>query len=290
MMSNFDSTFIAHVRKSGPGVQTLEAHLDETASLSSSFSAKLGLPLCGRLLGLLHDLGKYSSKFQKYIRDARGMNGEDARIAAEKLQGTIDHATSGAQIVWEAHLAKRIPTPLAQILSVVIMSHHSRTGMADFVNLSGQSPFLNRVAKEEAKSYKNEVTKKASPTILKEVNQILDSSDLVDEYKNAIRRITDATTELVPRQNHFALLTRFLLSCLLDADRMSTADFENRTAAGFRSGGQSPCPSFVWIRGHSWFNWRDQRPSARISGLDLLKTWNFHHLANPATGVLVYER
>jgi CRISPR-associated endonuclease/helicase Cas3 len=239
-MSSFDHKYIAHVRESDDAIQTLEAHLEETATYSSSFSTNIGLPLCGRLVGLLHDIGKYSSAFQKYIRDITGLNGEDARIAAENLQGTIDHATSGAQFIWEAQSAKCIPSSLAQILSVVIMSHHSRTGMADFVDLSGQSPFLNRLGKEDAKTYKSEATGKASLAILNEINRIIDSPDLADEFKSAIGHINDATRDLVPRQNTFALLTRFLFSCLLDADRISTADFENPGAARFRTAGDAP--------------------------------------------------
>ena len=239
-MSSLDYTFIAHVRESDGVEQTLEAHLNETASLASSFSSVLGLPLCGRLLGVLHDLGKYSSKFQKYLRDVTGMNGEEARLTAEKEQGKIDHATSGAQLIWDAHSAKRIPSSLAQILSVVIMSHHSRTGMADFVNLSGKSPFLTRLGKSDERTHRSESTQKASPEILNEIGRILESPELVDEFKSVIGRINGATTDLIPRQNQLALLTRFLFSCLLDADRLSTANFENARSASFRTTGDTP--------------------------------------------------
>jgi CRISPR-associated endonuclease/helicase Cas3 len=239
-MPSPDFKFIAHVREADGLIQTVETHLHETASFCSSLSATIGLTLCGRLLGLLHDIGKYSSEFQDYIRDITGMNGEGARTAAEKRQGTVDHATSGAQLVWEAHSAKRISTALAQILSVVIMSHHSRSGMADFVDLSGRSPFLDRLGKADEKTHKREAIEKASPAVINEINQILGGSDLVEEFKSAIDRITSATSDLVPRQNTFALLTRFLFSCLLDADRVSTSDFENPRAASFRTTGDAP--------------------------------------------------
>ena len=228
--------FIAHVREFDGEIQTLEAHLDETAALCGAFAETIGLPLCGRLLGLLHDLGKYSSEFQSYIRDITGMNGDEAKADAEKKQGTIDHATSGAQAVWEAGIHKRIPASLAQILSVVIMSHHSRSGMKDFVDLTGRSPFLDRLGWSEARTHKNQALAKAAPEILNEINRLLDCPELPIEFKNAIGRINSATTDVVPRQNAFALITRFLFSCLLDADRLSTADFENPRAAKFRSG------------------------------------------------------
>jgi CRISPR-associated endonuclease/helicase Cas3 len=40
-------------------------------------AAKLGLDLAGELLGLMHDFGKYSLKFQKYIYDATGLINPD---------------------------------------------------------------------------------------------------------------------------------------------------------------------------------------------------------------------
>lgn len=234
------TTPIAHVRAADKAIQTVDAHLLETAQWCERFASTVGLSLSGRLVGLLHDLGKYSQDFQDYIRDISGLNGEEAKVTSKDRQGKIDHATSGAQIVWDAHSAKRLPTRLAQVLSVVIMSHHSRSGMADFVDLQGKSPFLDRLNKEDKKTHKSEAIANASLPILNEVHLLLDSPELVTEFKNAIACITNATTASVPRQNTLALLTRFLFSCLLDADRISTSDFENPTAAGFRTIGSSP--------------------------------------------------
>lgn len=232
--------FIAHVRNADGVIQTLEEHLLETASLCSLFACALGLPLCGRLLGLIHDLGKYSAAFQKYIRDVTGLNGETAKFAAAKDRGAVDHATSGAQHIWDACTAKRIPSTLAQILSVVIMSHHSRSGLKDFVDLTGKSPFLQRLHREDHKTHKGEALDNAAEEILTEINQILHSPALSEEFKAAISRLIANTTEQVTRYNAFALLSRFLFSCLLDADRISTSDFENPKAAGFRTTGQIP--------------------------------------------------
>lgn len=221
-------------------VQSLEDHLRETADLSSLFASAIGLPLCGRILGLAHDLGKYSAQFQNYIRGVTGLSGEAAKAEAAKQQGSIDHATSGAQVVWDAAEAKRIPRFLAQVLGVVIMSHHSRSGMKDFVDLVGRSPFLNRLRRDESKTYKQEVLGNAAPDLRAEIEAILESTALVEEFKASIARINVANPHIVPRQNTFALLTRYLFSCLLDADRISTSDFENPIAAEFRTTGRTP--------------------------------------------------
>jgi CRISPR-associated endonuclease/helicase Cas3 len=235
-----DSPVIAHVRQIDGEIQALRNHLRETASLCGLFASTIGLPLCGKLLGLLHDLGKYSAAFQLYIRDVTGSNGKEAKLAAEKQKGTIDHATSGAQHVWDAYTSKRIPCALAQMLSVVIMSHHSRSGMRDFIDLSGKSPFLKRLQWGNNQTHKSESLGKADTIILTEINEILQSPALVEEYQSTINRIIKATTEAIPRHNAFVLLTRFLFSCLLDADRISTIDFENPKASAFRTFRKTP--------------------------------------------------
>lgn len=229
---------IAHVRKSDGAIQTVETHLLETASLCSLFASAIGLQLCGRLLGLLHDLGKYSAAFQQYIRDVTGLNGVEARAKAEKRKDKVDHATSGAQYIWDAYKTGSIPCFMAQVLGVTIMSHHSRSGMKDFIDLTGKSPFLARLKSQN--THKQEAISKADPAILAEINHLLSSPALVEEFKTAITAIKGSITQQTPCRNAFSLLTRHLYSCLLDADRLSTADFENSTTASFRTTGQTP--------------------------------------------------
>ncbi len=44
--------------------QTLEQHLMGVARKTKNFASKLNLDEQGELIGLLHDLGKYSAEFQ----------------------------------------------------------------------------------------------------------------------------------------------------------------------------------------------------------------------------------
>lgn len=229
------SPFIAHVRASDSEQQALAEHLTETAEWCSFFTSTLGLPLCGKLLGLLHDIGKYSSDFQKYLRDITGLNGSMAQSEAEKLVGKIDHATSGAQIIWEASEQKRIPKILAQVLSVVIMSHHSRSGMKDFIDLTGKSPFLDRLRTPDWKTHKAEAREKADSEIKKQTEDILNSGSLIAEFRSTIEKIQSNFREQEVQHNTFSLLCRFLFSCLLDADRINTSDFENPKNGSFRT-------------------------------------------------------
>ena len=69
--------YIAHVRHGSDVKQSLATHLTETAAIAKMLAAKLRLDLAGELLGLMHDFGKYSLKFQKYIYDATGLINPD---------------------------------------------------------------------------------------------------------------------------------------------------------------------------------------------------------------------
>ena len=56
------SNAIAHWRKHDACEQSLQSHLEGVGALSGQFAGKLGLEMAGELIGLLHDLGKYSEE------------------------------------------------------------------------------------------------------------------------------------------------------------------------------------------------------------------------------------
>jgi len=62
-----EDAFLAHIDESGSG-QILRHHLLSVSELSRKHAAKIGLSGAGALIGLLHDLGKYSDEFQNYLR------------------------------------------------------------------------------------------------------------------------------------------------------------------------------------------------------------------------------
>lgn len=95
--------FIAHKRKSDGMCQSLLTHLLEVGGLAAQFARKINAEDAGRLIGLLHDFGKYSKEFQAYIKSATGEINpdEDDYIDAKGMKGKVDHSTAGAQYVWE---------------------------------------------------------------------------------------------------------------------------------------------------------------------------------------------
>jgi CRISPR-associated endonuclease/helicase Cas3 len=232
--------FIAHVREREPKEQTLEQHLVQVSHLAAGFAAKLGLRASGELLGLLHDFGKYSSEFQNYLRSAVGQFNQDEDedwVDSKALKGKIDHSTAGAQFVWQA-LAEKGPLELriAQILSLCIASHHS--GLIDCLDADGEDTFGKRMSKAQDKTHLEEARLFADTHILEHSSELLANPDLVNGLKQLIKNILEKNQHFkIPMQHQLGLAVRFLFSCLIDADRADTADFESKALKKFRPNG-----------------------------------------------------
>lgn len=237
--------FIAHIRSRDSKLQTLEIHLTEVAEIAARLAAKLGVENAGRLIGLLHDFGKYSQAFQDYIGSATGLINadEDDYVEAKSLKGKIDHSTAGAQWVYRALKkfgAKGQGELCGQILAVCIASHHS--GLIDCLTLDGGSGFKRRIENSDEKTHFEECTKSADPSILSQAES-LSNEALVKEMLGLVKRIwkekglEDKLLDVSIREFYLGFYTRFLFSCLIDADRINSADFETPENALLRSEG-----------------------------------------------------
>ena len=71
--------YIAH-KTGDEREQPLKAHLSAVAESCRTVGLGIGLPITFYLVGLLHDMGKYSREFQDYIRKA-----------LPALRGTVNH-------------------------------------------------------------------------------------------------------------------------------------------------------------------------------------------------------
>lgn len=208
--------------------------------LAAKFAAKIGLSEQGELLGLLHDFGKYSAAFQNYLRSAVGQLNQDEDedwVDSNSLKGKVDHSTAGAQFVWQA-LADKGPLELriAQVLSLCIASHHS--GLIDCLDVDGEDTFGRRMRKTQEKTHIEEARQSADRRILARSAEIIAGINLVDGLRGLIRKILDENRNLLVVQQHqLGLAVRFLFSCLIDADRVDTADFESRGVKRFRPNG-----------------------------------------------------
>ena len=244
-----DQTFIAHVRKSDGSEQLLYDHLTGTAEIAKTLATKIGLPLSGELIGLVHDLGKYSQAFQTYIRDSIAYDNykdldedEEAEILlkGKPKRGSVDHSSAGAIYLYEQF--KKISTSridkstkkktkigqgqlLADILFICVASHHS--GMVNVVDKEGQSYLQNRKQKEEDKSHYQESSVNATNNDLFAHLEEKVMNVTLKEFSNAIADLLyDKSSKAKQKDFYIGFYARMLFSCLIDADRSNSIAFE----------------------------------------------------------------
>ncbi len=225
----------AHV--SGGHRQLLSHHLSKVAELSSSYARKVGLPLQGELIGLLHDLGKYSTEFQNYLKSATGLlnfDEDDEFVDAKGLKGKIDHSSAGAQFIWqELSTQGQLGAIVSQILALCLASHHS--GLIDCLKSGVNSPvedaFTKRMKKSDQRTHHSEVLSKVDQNILDHIRQIIANPETIDSLQkviwNIILQSPSKNDKSLVAQNQIGLLARFLFSSLIDADRVDSACFEH---------------------------------------------------------------
>jgi CRISPR-associated endonuclease/helicase Cas3 len=232
-----DDNLIAHLREKDKTPQSLWDHLCEASEFAGQFAGKIGLKELGEILGLLHDIGKASQEFQNYICSANGLIDPDGDgyIDTEALKGKVDHSTAGAQIIYR-DLTNQGPEGIiaAQVLALCLASHHS--GLIDCVSPDGENIFKRRIEKPDEKTHTEEVLSKLYEVEIK-LREILTKKigRQLFEKLSKIKETNDSKETLTFK---YGLLIRFLFSCLIDADRLSTADFEYPSNVHIRNYGR----------------------------------------------------
>lgn len=238
--------FIAHVRASDSSEQSLYAHLTGTAEIAKTLATKIGLPLSGELIGLVHDLGKYSQAFQTYIRDSvqfdnykdLGLDEDeeaDILLKGKPKRGSVDHSTAGAIFLYNKFKDRPKKNSsaqgalLADILFICVASHHS--GLVNVVDKEGQPYLYNRKTKPEDKVHFQEALNNA---ISNELFASLDSKifkEAVREFHNAFIAVLGENSKPKQKDFYIGFYTRLLFSCLIDADRSNSIAFEHPSQA-----------------------------------------------------------
>jgi CRISPR-associated endonuclease/helicase Cas3 len=229
---------LAHWRKSDQTAQDLDVHLTNVGYWSGVFASKIHLGSAGELMGLLHDIGKYSPEFQAYIKSAEGLINpdEDDYVDAQERRGKIDHSSAGAQYLWHKLFeGNGIGSLMAQFLALCIASHHS--GLIDCLDTDGEDTFAKRMRKAQEKTHLDEVVALAEPAILERCAALAADPALTENFRALVQRIAQLNGAAVPVQQQIGLAARLLFSCLIDADRIDTADFEHKRVARHRPRG-----------------------------------------------------
>ncbi|MBV6467608.1 MAG: CRISPR-associated helicase/endonuclease Cas3 [Candidatus Brocadia sp.] len=230
-----DTDYIAHRRENDGEIHWLSHHLEAVSKLSGEFASKVKMKEQGELLGLLHDIGKTSQEFEQYIKSAVGLINpdEDDYVDAEGKKGKIDHSSAGAQVIYReiAHNGKESEFA-AQVLSLCLASHHS--GLIDCIAPDGMDTYSKCMNKKTERTHLDEVIGKLSNEGRMRIASYLQSKEfskkLADRF-SSLKSPYDSKDTLAFK---CGLLVRFLFSCLIDADRLNTADFEKAALAKLR--------------------------------------------------------
>ncbi|MEG1546248.1 MAG: CRISPR-associated endonuclease Cas3'', partial [Bacteroides sp.] len=179
--------YIAHIRN-GKEYQLLEEHLSGTSKLASQFASKFHYGDWGRLLGLWHDIGKYSESFQQYSRQKSGL------IEEEEIFGKVDHSSAGA--IYAKEVLGKFGIPLAYCIA----GHH--TGLLNWNNEIGLSGnMIDRLQKESLNNIRTNI-------------------------KEKVASIESQLTIHKPfKEEEIHVWIRMLYSCLVDADYLDTERF-----------------------------------------------------------------
>jgi len=225
VFSNED--YIAHLREKDEKIHWLSQHLADVSKMTGDFAAKVGLREQGEIIGLLHDIGKASQEFQDYIKSAVGLinPGEDEYVDASGLRGKVDHSSAGAQWIYQTIADNNVEGLfVAQVLSLCIVSHHS--GLLDCVSPEGMDLYSKRMSKIEEKSHLKEVLEKLSGEARAGITAKLKSEELMKKIVGQFKALRTPLDSQETLSFKYGLMVRFLFSCLIDADRLNTADFE----------------------------------------------------------------
>lgn len=194
----------------------LVEHLTKVADLAATFAQGFGEDWA-RLAGLLHDLGKFRPGFQRYIRQANGM---DAHIEGRVKDSDKTHSAAGA--LWAEQLLMERFGPqgqmMARVLQYVIAGHH-----AGLDNWDG-----GLAARLDSADAKKEL---ADALSAKPPAELLHPEHITLSLKSLPLGIESGDTP-----GRFALWLRMLFSALVDADFLDTESFMSESRGQARVG------------------------------------------------------
>ena len=190
--------------------QLLSEHLLNTAQMASIYASKFNASEIAFIAGLLHDIGKYSHKFQEKLK------GKNVRI---------DHSTAGAR-----ESINLFGEALGKIIAYCISGHHS--GLLDHGSeASCEGTLISRLNNKQIEKY---------DVFIEEIGSKL------EQYKKTKIR---PYIKLIKDQEGFSIsfYIKMIFSCLVDADFIDTERYMESEGAVFRNsdtGIQKLCDRF----------------------------------------------
>lgn len=207
----------AHIRLDESGhehVQTVEDHCKNCACLAAQ-EAPPGMERTTYLCGLLHDMGKFTQAFAGYITKA-------ARNLPVQ-RGSVNHTFAGARYAlesWHSAPSGGVRELTSELVAFAAGSHH---GLFDCIDGEGKDGYRHRltapdIGYEEAKTAF--LSRCATQAELDALFQ-----EAVEEIAQAMERFRPIAQTSEDMLFLFSLLSRQILSAVIDGDRRDTAAF-----------------------------------------------------------------
>lgn len=174
--------------------QPLEAHLSAVAEKAASLAEAFQSADWAWNAGWLHDLGKATNAFQRYLEQANEIDDPDY----ESDDSTKNHASAGAAFAFD-----RMGLP-GKLLAYMIAGHHA--GLPDYhADKTGNAALTVRLMEGR--------------------RNLATIEEFAAEVQTRLREL-GRPPSFVNREN-FHLWARMIFSCLVDADRLDTEAFSD---------------------------------------------------------------
>lgn len=175
----------------------LTEHLNSVAKMAREFAEPFGAGDLAYVAGWLHDVGKFSEQFQRYLRQCHAAQGKGT---ARPRPGMAEHKGAGAK--WAQD---EIRPPSQGMLALCVLGHHG--GIPSLSNVYNE--IETRVARGHAKQAIANWCQ-VCPNVVEALSQIPNNHALA------------GALEAENKKRVLEMFTRFLFSCLTDADSLDT--------------------------------------------------------------------
>ena len=217
-IEHMDNSSIEHI-------QPAWRHCRNTARFASWALSPISLSDTAYLSGLLHDCGKFTCAFESYLRKAA--HGEKV------IRGSVNHTFVGVRYLLRNHHSPQITTSdiVSELLAYAVGAHH---GLFDLARGHDTSGFAHRLQASPDLLYEQEALNNfwMECSTPEEIQQLfLRSTDELAATFQTLMSLSQSQEEHVPF--YMGLLSRLILSAVIQGDRRDTAEFMTQTSQPF---------------------------------------------------------
>jgi CRISPR-associated endonuclease/helicase Cas3 len=200
--------------------QPTRQHLQKCAEYAFTIGKKFSASEMCRTAALFHDMGKLSSEFVEYLKHSH----KEEKLGHKPTErGSVIHATQGAKFLYQSrsNINDLIAALTREISAICIANHHG--GLMDGISPCGDTPFQDRMEKENNNLHYTEVIEAAG-------KEHIPINDVPGAFKRCGDELRDFFEKCKTNNLNVAfmlhLLTKSVFSCLVDSDRYNAYCFE----------------------------------------------------------------